>query len=164
MRRLTLIRHAKSSWNDIGLDDFDRPLNPRGLRSAPRMGVVLQKEQVTFDLIVSSPALRAITTAQLIADKIGYPTANIREDALIYESTVKALMEVVHSLGDEYVSIALVGHNPGISGLTYFLSNQSVSSFPTCAVAELELSAEYWPDVSAKSGVLIRYTYPDKRH
>jgi phosphohistidine phosphatase len=70
MRRLTLIRHAKSSWNDIGLDDFDRPLNPRGLRSAPRMGGVLQKEQVMFDLMVSSPALRAITTAQLIADKL----------------------------------------------------------------------------------------------
>jgi len=164
MRRLTLIRHAKSSWNDIGMDDFDRPLNSRGLLNAPVMGAMLQKDQVCFDLVVSSPALRAVTTAQLIAEKIDYPLGSIREDAAIYESTVKTLIEVIHSLGDEYASVALVGHNPGISGLTYFLSNQSILSFPTCAVAELELSVDHWSDVSAKSGNILRYNHPVKEH
>ena len=162
MRRLTLIRHAKSSWNDVGIDDFDRPLNPRGLLNAPVMGAKLQEEKVSFDLMVSSPALRAITTTRLIADEIGYPQASIREEMAIYESTVKALLEVIHSLGDEYASVALVGHNPGISGLTFFLANQSILSFPTCAVAELELSADLWSDVSAKSGDILRYSYPNK--
>ncbi|RUM94165.1 MAG: hypothetical protein DSZ28_04605 [Thiothrix sp.] len=164
MRLLTLIRHAKSSWNDIGMADFDRPLNSRGLLNAPAMGSVLREEKVNFDLIVSSPALRAMTTAQLIADQIDYPRASIREEAAIYESTVNTLLDVIHSLGDGYGSVALVGHNPGISGLTYFLSNQSVSSFPTCAVAALELSADHWKDVSSKSGNIIRYNHPAKEH
>lgn len=162
MRQLTLIRHAKSSWEDTGLDDFDRPLNARGRENAPLMGSRLHDEGICFDLIVSSPALRAITTAQLIADQTGYPHADILEEASIYESTVNSLLKVIQSLQDEYLCVALVGHNPGISGLACYLSDQSGLNFPTCAFAQLEFDVNHWRCVSAKSGQIKRYDYPKK--
>jgi phosphohistidine phosphatase len=162
MRRLTLIRHAKSSWDDISLDDFDRPLNSRGLLNAPMMGALLAEHKTRFDLMISSPALRAITTAKLIANEIDYPHSSIQKEASIYESTIEALLTVIHTINDKYTSVALIGHNPGISGLTYHLSQQSILSFPTCAIAELELSADRWSDASTKSGDIKRYNYPKK--
>ena len=111
MKTLYLIRHAKSSWKDITLDDFDRPLNQRGKKNAPFMGKLLKQREVKPDLIISSPAKRAKCTANIIAREIGY-TKDIVFEPKIYESNLVSLKNVIYSIDDKYNTVFLFGHNP----------------------------------------------------
>jgi phosphohistidine phosphatase len=163
MRTLSLIRHAKSSWKDSTLNDFDRPLNKRGQENAPLMGRLLHDNGVTFALIVSSPALRAITTARLIAEQLGYPEDALVQDRSLYDATVNGLLKVVHQLPDETVDVALVGHNPGLTDFCNYLCGESIENLPTCAVASISFDADTWQAVHRDTGRLIRYEYP-RRH
>ena len=135
MRTLTLIRHAKSSWKDTLLKDFDRPLNKRGLQNAPMMGGILKQQGVVFDLIVTSPAVRALCTAQSIAQQLEYPEKNLVLEPDLYDADVPRLLTVIQGLPDKAVNVALVAHNPGLTGLCNYLSGESIDNLPTCAVA-----------------------------
>ena len=110
MKTLILVRHAKSSWDDPGLPDRDRPLNDRGKRDAPRMGEQLARHDVKPDVILSSPAARALATAQLIARKLDYKRADIRVDDRLYAVEADDLLQVVCELGDQQKCAMLVGH------------------------------------------------------
>jgi len=160
MKKLYIIRHAKSDWNDESLDDYDRPLNSRGLKDAPLMGKFLKSKNIKPDLIVSSPALRAITTAQLIAKEVDYEKA-ITPNQYIYEAYVTALQEIVEYLHDSNQSVFLVGHNPGVSALAYMLCD-SKENFSTCAILEIEFSCNSWMDASKENSKIISYEYPKK--
>jgi len=160
MKKLYIIRHAKSDWNDDTLDDYDRPLNKRGQRDAPMMGQFLFSKNIKPDLIISSPALRAITTAQLIAKEIKYEKV-IVPNQYIYDAYVTALQEVVEYIHDSNDTVFLVGHNPGVSSLAYMLCG-SKENFSTCAVLEIEFDCDSWMDASKDNSTLVSYEYPKK--
>jgi phosphohistidine phosphatase len=146
MKTLFLVRHAKSSKDDPTLLDRDRPLADRGLKEAPRMGKRLAKRGVKPDLLVSSPALRALTTAQLVADEIGCERKGIVVDDRLYASSADRLLAVVRALDKKVDCVMLFGHNPEFTELAHRLSSDIVD-MPTCAVAEFRFDTKKWSDV-----------------
>ena len=161
MRRLTLIRHAKSDWNDPDLSDFERPLNGRGKRAAPLMGQYLASGALAPDCLVSSPARRARKTARLIAEEIGIEKADILYEYNIYEAKVGTLISVINAFPD-HSSPALIGHNPGLSELGLWLCPAAPGWLKTCAVLILELDIDSWSDLRPACGTIVEYTYPKK--
>ena len=148
VKTLVLVRHAKSSWKDAALADRDRPLNQRGKRDAPEMGNKLADLVGAPDLIVSSPAARAIATARIVADAVGYPVDGIREDERIYEASAAEILEVIRELDDERDRVFLFGHNPGLTDLVNALSEPAIDNLPTSGVVELGLAADRWAEIS----------------
>jgi phosphohistidine phosphatase len=162
MKRLTLVRHAKSSWKDPGRADFDRPLSKRGKQDAPRMGERLAARGQRPDLILSSPARRARKTAKEIARKIGLPSERLVLEEKIYEAEPEALLEVVQSLDDRWENVMLVGHNPGLTDLGNLLADCEIANIPTCGVLCLDFAAAAWHNVAHGAGTLVFYDYPKK--
>jgi len=148
MKTLFLVRHAKSNRDDPGVPDHDRPLNARGQRQAPEMGRRLAGRNVKPDVILSSPALRALTTAQLVAGEIGYATQDIAVDERLYASSAESLLSVVRALDDKLGSAMVFGHNPEMSELASGLSDGNLE-MPTCAVAEFRYDTKSWGEVGA---------------
>jgi phosphohistidine phosphatase len=161
MKTLFLVRHAKSSWEDPELTDEDRPLNARGKRDAPKMGKRLAKRDVKLDLILSSPANRALTTAQVIADKLDYKRKNIVVDDRLYPGAVSDLLKFIHELGNKLNRVMLVGHHPALSKLAHRFSSD-IMHMPTCAVAEFTFKAKLWRDVSKATLVTVALDLPKK--
>ena len=157
MKKLFLIRHAKSSWEDFGLDDFDRPLNNRGEKDAPFMGKLLKKKKPRPDLIISSPALRTKLTAQIMAKEIGYDE-KIVFDKTIYEAPLSNLKRAINNIDDSFC----IGHNPGLHELAHDLCDIDVDNIPTCAIVEIEFDVDSWDKVAKKNAKLISYEYPKK--
>lgn len=162
MKRLYLIRHAKSSWSDHLLSDFDRPLSGRGKRDAPRIGEVLKSKKVKPDLVISSTAKRAIETAKILSNILDYPLQNITESFTIYEATTQNLLNVINNIDDKNNSAMLFGHNPGFTVLANLLGDKYIDNMPTCAVAEFELNVNSWMEVQSDSGKLVGFEYPKK--
>jgi phosphohistidine phosphatase len=160
MRILTIIRHAKSSWEQEGLHDFERPLNERGRRDAPVMAARLKRAAARPELLVSSPALRAISTARIFAEGLGITTEAIQLQAKIYEASVSTLLEIIRGLDDRYTHTALFGHNPGLSDLSRKLAHCDFDELPTCGMVQISLPVEHWRDVSANSGQLLYSSWP----
>ncbi|MDI1242830.1 MAG: histidine phosphatase family protein [bacterium] len=158
MKTIYLLRHAKSSWNDSGLSDFERPLNDRGLRTAPFMGEVMVRSGYVPSIIVSSPAKRAAATAELVRDIAGF-NAEIRFDDRIYEASPNTLRTVVSELDDANDSALVVGHNPGIEGFIRYLTGK-IEPMPTAALAVIELAIDSWNEIDADSGKVIQMIRP----
>src|SRR5204862_7387406 len=133
MKTLFLVRHAKSSRNEPALPDKDRPLNDRGKRDAPKMGERLAKRGVTPDLILSSPAKRALKTAQIIAKKLDYKLADIVVDERLYATGADDLLHVIRKLGAKQKTVMLFGDNPELAVLANRLTNK-INQMPVCAV------------------------------
>ncbi len=161
-RELTLVRHAKSSWNDSSLSDFERPLNNRGFKDAPKMGKRLQNAHGRVDIILSSPAKRAITTAELIANKLDFNLQNIQLREEIYEANVNTLLLLISSLDNQYSKVMLIGHNPGFTMLCNYLCNANIDNMPTCSIVNIRFDTDSWNEVSEYSGELISFDYPKK--
>jgi phosphohistidine phosphatase len=158
MKTLLLLRHAKSSWKDTGQDDFDRPLNGRGLKAAPQMGKFLRKQKVQPDLVLSSPAERARQTTALVVEAAGLAAA-LRYDERIYEANVERLLEVVSQIEEGAQVVLLVGHNPGLEQLLEHLTGEQ-EALPTAALAQISLDIEKWSKVREHSGRLERLVKP----
>jgi len=150
MKTLFLVRHAKSSKDDPTLADRDRPLNDRGQRDAPRMGERLAKRDVEPDLMLSSPAVRALTTAKLFAKELDYKPKDIVVDERLYASSADDLLEVIHEVDDAHKRVMVFGHNPEMSELAHRLSGR-IGDMPTCAVAEFEFDAKSWSGVGRQA-------------
>jgi phosphohistidine phosphatase len=159
MKLLTLIRHAKSSEHD-DLSDFDRPLNERGKSDAVKIGKYLSNNIVKPDLIISSPALRATSTAEIIAQEIGYPIEKINYVDELYLCSVSEYIEVLIEQNIKIKHIFLISHNPGTTGFTNLLTDENISNIPTCGVAHIELDLYKWEDVEPGTGKLISYITP----
>jgi phosphohistidine phosphatase len=162
MKTLFLIRHAKSSWDDPALSDKDRPLGDRGRRDAPRMGKRLAKRNVKPDLILSSPARRALTTAEIIAKKLDYKRKDIAVDDRLYASAVDGLLNVIHGLGDKLERVILFGHNPELTELAHRLSGE-ITHMPTCAVAEFTFNTKSWSKMVKANLAKVALDYPKKK-
>ena len=161
MKTLFLVRHAKSSRDDPSLPDRDRPLDDRGRRDAPKMCKRLAKRDVKPDLLVSSPALRALTTAQLIAEEIGFKRKDIMVDDRLYASSLDGLLAVIRALDNKLDRVMLFGHNPEFSELAHRLSSEIVD-MPTSAVAEYNFDTKTWSDVGEVEAVKAILDYPKK--
>lgn len=160
MLRLSLVRHAKSSWAEAGRPDFERPLNDRGRADAPRMAARLGPLGLVPDRILSSPALRAITTARLFAGGLGIDVQAIAIDARIYDASSDALLEVIRSQGDNARHLMLFGHNPGLSDLADRVGDSRFGVMPTCAIATFDLDLRRWSGLAGGLGRLSHYLYP----
>jgi phosphohistidine phosphatase len=161
MKTLFLIRHAKSSRDDIALPDKDRPLNDRGRRDAPKMGERLAKRDVTPDLILSSPAMRALETAEIIAKKLDYRRNDIVVDERLYAVGADDLLDVIHKLGDQLERVMLFGHNPELTELAHRLSSK-ITHMPTCAVAEFTFDAKSWSKIGKVKPEKVALDYPKR--
>ena len=162
MRKLYLIRHAKSSWKNNGLSDIERPLNKRGKKDAPFMGRLLNNSGIKPGMMVSSPALRAFKTAKAIAEEINFPVEKIIKNNLIYEADVNELLDIVKNFPDEFEIIMMFGHNPGFTLLNNFITDKFIDNVVTCGVVEIEFSISSWKEVGENSGKVISYEYPKK--
>lgn len=161
MKQLLLVRHSKSDRNDPTLDDFDRPLNERGHKNAVEMAKRLVKQEVIPKEIVSSPALRALSTANHFADILKIKHSEIIKVDSIYEASASALLKVINSLNDESDLTAIFGHNPGLSEIAYQLTdNASLYNLPTTGMALIEFPFDQWSMVSQGTGKLILYDFP----
>ncbi|WP_416047065.1 SixA phosphatase family protein [Cupriavidus basilensis] len=161
MKTLFLVRHAKSSRDDPSLPDRLRPLDDRGRHDASKMGKRLADRGVEPDLLVSSPALRALTTAQLIADEIGYKRKDIVIDEILYASSPDNLLSVICALDDGLGRVMLFGHNPEFAGLAHRLSS-TIIDMATCAIAEFCFDAKAWADVAEIGPTKVRMDAPKK--
>jgi phosphohistidine phosphatase len=162
MKKLTIIRHAKSDWYSDAKTDFDRPLNERGKNAAPLIGERMAKRNCQPDLLISSPAKRARQTAKRIAKQIDYPADEIlfRDD--IYEASLKTLLTLVRSIDNRFADVVLFGHNPGFSELGEWFTDQAPEWLPTCGLLELELAIDDWNDIEEGCAQLQLYDYPKK--
>lgn len=159
MKALTLIRHAKSSWDDVSTSDHERPLNARGERAAPLMGAVLARRGFSPDAILSSTAVRARTTAKIIAGLIG--ATKIEQRAEIYHASVSALMKVVRDLDEGFSSALLFGHNPGFEDFANrLIPERPIAHLPTCGVILMRLKIDHWGEIDEDCGELIEFLYP----
>jgi phosphohistidine phosphatase len=164
MKRLFLVRHAKSSWDNPSLDDIDRPLNNRGKRNAPEMGIRLRKQGIIPDLLISSPAKRALTTAKRIAEEIGYPKKEIQIDDRLYHGSSNSMLSIIHSQKDKINSLMLFGHNPGFTDFANSLCGINIYNIPTAGIVAVDFGIDNWSEVDYKSGELVFFDYPKKIH
>ncbi len=162
MLTLYLLRHAKSSWNEPHLKDFDRPLNKRGKRDAPFMGDVFFRLGIKPDLIVSSPAERAITTARIVAEHIKYSPNKIVRNENIYYAESKKLVQLINELPDEAKKVILVGHNPTFTDTINYLSDYNLSNLPTCSMVGIDFNADSWKEITKNSGRVTLHEFPKK--
>lgn len=162
MKTLYLLRHAKSSWDEPGLNDYHRPLNHRGEKDAPKMGKRLRKSDVHVSLIISSPAVRALSTAKLVGEELGVAPQSIREEKNLYHAGPEAMLSIIRSLSDSLDKVMLVGHNPGLTEFADQLLDEDLGNIPTAGVIEARLKIDSWKDASWGCGVMELYEYPKK--
>ena len=160
MKELILIRHAKSSWKDSSLDDRERPLNKRGERDAPEMGARLARRKHKPNLIVSSPAVRALETARIIARKLGYPRKDIAVEDRLYGAGVAELLDVIRNTDESVTTLMLFGHNPGLTELANHLGPRPIPNLPTCGVLHLRFETETWSVVGYARGDELLFDFP----
>jgi phosphohistidine phosphatase len=161
-KRLTLLRHAKSSWADSSLDDHDRPLNKRGERDAPLMGRRLREKQRRPSLILTSPAKRARQTARRIAREIGYPLEFMQTERELYLASPETILGIIAAQDNAFNDIVVCGHNPGITELANRLSAVSIDNVPTCGMVFLEAEIDDWSQLENTRCTLLQFDYPKR--
>jgi phosphohistidine phosphatase len=157
MRTLYLLRHAKSSWKDASLADFERPLKGRGREAAEAMGRFLHSKKINLGILISSPSIRTRQTVEIVLQK-GKLGVEPQFDQRIYEASLSTLVQVVSEIPDDTKAAMLVGHNPGMEELFAFLTRES-RHMPTCALARISLESS-WKEAGRSSGELEWYVTP----
>jgi phosphohistidine phosphatase len=161
MKKLFMLRHAKSSWDNHDLADFDRPLNAEGLEAAPFMGNFFYEKQVQPDVIISSPAKRAKQTAILVRESAQFDS-KIQYEEKVYEASPLTLVQIISALDDKHESLLLVGHNPGFEGLIKLLTGEALD-LPTAGFVTINLQINSWSETTAGSGKLELFTSPKSK-
>ncbi len=164
MKILTLVRHAKSSWGDSKLSDRDRPLNSRGERDAPEMGRRIANHDIRPSLIITSPAVRAATTARLIAQEISYPAEFLQREDAIYLASLNDLLDVVVAQDNGFNSLMVVGHNPGLTNFANYLVPGLTNNLPTAGVVSVQIDRDDWSLYEQPRAELLAYDYPKLAH
>lgn len=160
MRSLIIIRHAKSSWDFSGMKDFDRPLNERGHRDAPVMAGRLIKRNISIDAFVSSTANRALTTATYFAEAYGLGESEIVKVPALYHAQVTAFNEVVSQLNNDWKTVALFSHNPGITEFVNNLTPTQIDNMPTCGVFAVTAEVNSWQQFNNSAKTFWFFDYP----
>jgi phosphohistidine phosphatase len=166
MKILTLLRHAKSGWDDPITRDFDRPLNPRGRRAARTVGAEMKAQGLVFDLVLASPARRVVETLEEVA--AGYGDLDPGYDERLYLAPAASLLDIVRHAPGAVERLLLVGHNPGMEELALRLARRDGGrlrgevevKYPTGTVAEIELPVDHWAEVTEGTGRILRFIRP----
>lgn len=160
MKTIYLIRHAKSSWTAPALNDFERPLNKRGKNDAPLIGKKLNALNFNSELIISSPSVRTKKTIALICDEVEYNIDNVHFDSELYHASLSVFKKIINSTNNQLNSIAVVGHNFGISDFANYLTADAVGTMPTCAVVKILIEVDAWEEIIEGLGRLEYFIYP----
>ncbi len=162
MKTLTIVRHAKSSWNNPALSDRDRPLNKRGERDAPIMAQRVADAGIRPSLILSSPANRAWTTAKVIAEQLSYPMEFLQRENELYLASLDDLLDVIVAQDEGFNSLMIVGHNPGLTDFVNFLSPGLTNNLPTAGVVCISIDQDDWKLHEQPGTELVLHDYPKK--
>lgn len=157
MKHLILVRHAKSSWSNPSLKDKIRPLSKRGKKEALLVGQSLKEMGLIPQLILSSPAKRAIKTAKRIAKKLNYPKNSISKDELIYSDDIHDLLKVISSIREDIDQVLLVGHNPSLLELGNYFTGTKIEKLSTSGILMIEFKVKSWKQISTSNSELILY-------
>jgi phosphohistidine phosphatase len=161
--RLTLVRHAKTEPARAGQEDWDRALEPRGQRDAPEMARRVKEYEPKCDCVLSSPAVRAITTATIMVRELGVSAQKVQQDERLYLASPKAILAVIHELGGRSRHLMVVGHNPGLTEFADKISaERSLDNMPTCAVYTLQFEIKDWSELEWSSGIDAELDYPKR--
>lgn len=163
MKTLYIVRHAKSSWDDPNMDDFDRPLNDRGQKDAPRMGNRLNERGIAPDLVISSPAARALGTARLICKALDYPEGNVHQERSVYHAGTESLLRTIRKVDDKNEILMIVGHNPGLTEFANDLLKEHIDNIPTTGVVGCKLKIDSWKDAQVGCGKLLFFDFPKNK-
>jgi phosphohistidine phosphatase len=160
MKSVLLIRHAKSSWDNVLQKDFDRTLNGRGHKDAPAMAKRLLEKKIKIDTFISSPAIRALTTASYFAKVYGTKEKDIMTFPELYEAALPVFYNVVKKTSNTFNTIAVFAHNPGITDFANSLSNTQIDDMPTCAIYAVQADIEDWKDFEKAKKTFWFFDYP----
>jgi phosphohistidine phosphatase len=164
MKRLTLVRHAKSDWSLPGQDDWDRPLNKRGQRDAPEMARRLRSRRLKPELILTSPAVRALTTASVMAHELKVPAAQVMQDERLYLASPADLIAVIRERGGNARHLMVFSHNPGLTECANRLSaGDQIDNLPTCGVFTALYGLDDWSAIDWGRGRDAEFDYPRNR-
>ncbi|GAA0878788.1 phosphohistidine phosphatase SixA [Algoriphagus jejuensis] len=161
MKKIILVRHAKSAWDDPSLSDHDRPLAERGLKDAPKMAKRLKKRRIHADLLVSSSAIRAKETAKITAKELDYPKEKIVFDSSLFHASPHSLLKYLRSQNDNHNTILIFGHNPGFNDLITFLGGE-IDNLPTAGQFGFKLKSEHWAELKPENVQPWFLDYPKK--
>lgn len=160
MKTLYLVRHAKSSWDHPTLDDFERPLNKRGERDAPHMAKRLKEKRVVLDLLLTSPAERASSTARYFAKILLVPDSLLTTDKKLYHASPETLLTIIRQLKDSATTVMVVGHNPGFTDFANLLLHEHIVNIPTSGIVACTIAIQRWGEVEPGLGKMLFYDYP----
>ena len=163
MKILTIVRHAKSSWDDPSLRDHERPLNKRGHRNAPEMGRRIAEHGIRPSLIVSSTAVRAWSTAKAVAKAVGYPYEFLEKEPNLYHASVDRILDVIRAQDERCNNLMLVGHNPGFTDFANFLVPGLTNNLPTAGVVAVEIDRDDWNLYEQPKARLLVHDWPKKK-
>lgn len=160
MKQVLLIRHAKSSWDSAEMTDFDRPLNDRGKKDAPAMANLLTQRNIAIDLFVSSTANRAQTTARIFMEQMLSPFNRLLLVNDLYLAPANVFYKVIMSLDDQFKTVALFSHNPGITDFVNSLTDMRTDNVPTCGIFAVAANIDSWADFEKTGKKFLFYDYP----
>lgn len=166
MKTLYLVRHAKSSWDDPGISDIDRPLNDRGKKDAPRMGKRLKEKAVIPDLMLSSPSRRTLSTCRRFAEILGYDPDSIKTERRLYHADEDEILSVIRDVKDKYNVLMVFGHNPGLTDFVNLLSEEDniINNLPTCGVVCFTFKVEHWQMTDYGKGQFVFFDFPKSKN
>lgn len=159
-KKLVLVRHAKSSWNEPHVDDHDRQLNQRGLKNAPEMGLRLKNQGFSPDYVETSSALRAFSTAKIFCQEINFSLERIMKNPNLYLASISAWLEIIGKLNNDYNSVMLFGHNPGITNLVNQVWGLPIDNVPTCGMIILEFEKIKWEKTISVIPKVAEFDFP----
>jgi phosphohistidine phosphatase len=159
-KKLYLVRHAKTQQESVDGRDFTRELADRGFRDASLVGSYCLEKGCEIDMMISSPAARAIATAELLADQLSFPVEKIHTNEELYMASVRTFLQVVNQLKEDWDNVMITSHNPVVSFLAEYLSNAEIGDMPTSAIAEINFDGMSWAEVSQNTGTLGLYISP----
>jgi phosphohistidine phosphatase len=162
MKTLYIARHAKSSWSNPMLKDFERPLNTRGKENTLKMGKLLKKMKEFPELIISSPAKRAISTARRLSKFLNYNKKKIVQEKMLYMAGIDDFINTISTVKNKISKLMVVSHNPGVTEFTDIKCNENISNIPTCSVVRIDFDMKKWSDIESTTGKIIFFEYPKK--
>jgi phosphohistidine phosphatase len=160
MKTLYIVRHAKSSWKDAELKDFERPLKRRGVRDAFLIAEKLSELNITPQHVLSSPSVRAYETAKIFCNTLSFSKENIETNSSIYNATLEELQTILLNIDNKLNAVMMFGHDPGLTNFVAYLTKQSYEKIPTSGVVAIQFETDQWNKIEEHSGKIVFFIYP----
>jgi len=160
MKTLYLVRHAKASWEEPGVSDVDRPLIPKGVNRTKLVVDFLLKRGTAIDLMVSSPAVRALETAKIVATGLNYPLNKIKTDRKIYDGYYDRILDIIYGTPNDLDSLMIFGHNPTITNLANLFLHPGIEAMPTSCIVCLSFNVDQWEEIPSNEAIREFIIFP----